>query len=567
MSAVIRVRGGRPARSAGSTRRARIGHSRWAVLGGFAVAAVLLFAVAPAVLTPFRLDLLGKYLCYAIVAVGIGLAWGRGGMLTLGQGVFFGIGAYLMAMHLKLADAGPERDARLHGADLVGPACPAGGSRSGPGWSRCWRSCCCPRWSRACSASRRSAAGSAAPTSRSCRQALAAAFAILLVGNPKSTGGSTGLNNFRGFFGFNLYDPLNKQMLFFIAVRRAAGDGRAGPPAHGQPLRRAAGGLPRLRGARALPRLRPGERQDRGLHGRGVHGGHRRGALRADRRHRLAQRRGHRPVDRLPHRRGDRRADDVARAGARRDRGGLGGHDALGVDPLGLDLHPGLPVHAGHRVPAGRPGVAAGGGGGRAGAAARPPPPSPVPVDPAAGDGGGEGREQGLPGDHRPHGLLRRVRGRRRRGPVRAARRPALPHRTERRGQDHADRRRVRAGAGHRARRTFGGRELIGQKVHRIARLGVGRTFQTATVFEELTVLQNLDIAAGRPARRADAAAPRGPGCPTRSRRRWRRSGSPSSPTIARRASCRTGRSSGSRSGCCWCRTRSCSCSTSRWPG
>jgi urea transport system ATP-binding protein len=43
----------------------------------------------------------------------------------------------------------------------------------------------------------------------------------------------------------------------------------------------------------------------------------------------------------------------------------------------------------------------------------------------------------------------------------------------------------------------FAGRELIGQKVHRIARLGVGRTFQTATVFEELSVLQNLDIAAG----------------------------------------------------------------------
>jgi len=45
--------------------------SRWAVLGGFVVAAVLLFAVAPLVLTPFRLDLLGKYLCYAMVAVGL----------------------------------------------------------------------------------------------------------------------------------------------------------------------------------------------------------------------------------------------------------------------------------------------------------------------------------------------------------------------------------------------------------------------------------------------------------------------------------------------------------------
>ncbi|MGW1673004.1 urea ABC transporter ATP-binding protein UrtD [Streptomyces sp. NPDC002324] len=43
----------------------------------------------------------------------------------------------------------------------------------------------------------------------------------------------------------------------------------------------------------------------------------------------------------------------------------------------------------------------------------------------------------------------------------------------------------------------FGGEELIGRPVHRIARKGIGRTFQTATVFEELTVLQNLDIAAG----------------------------------------------------------------------
>ncbi|MFD5568633.1 urea ABC transporter ATP-binding protein UrtD [Streptomyces cadmiisoli] len=43
----------------------------------------------------------------------------------------------------------------------------------------------------------------------------------------------------------------------------------------------------------------------------------------------------------------------------------------------------------------------------------------------------------------------------------------------------------------------FDGTELLGRSVHRIARSGIGRTFQTATVFEELTVLQNLDIAAG----------------------------------------------------------------------
>ena len=43
----------------------------------------------------------------------------------------------------------------------------------------------------------------------------------------------------------------------------------------------------------------------------------------------------------------------------------------------------------------------------------------------------------------------------------------------------------------------FGGQELLGRDVHRIARMGIGRTFQTAAIFEGLSVLQNLDIAAG----------------------------------------------------------------------
>ncbi len=68
---------------------------------------MVLFVLAPAGLSDFRLSLLARFLCVAMVAVGIGLAWGQGGMLVMGQGVFFGLGAYLMAMHLKLADAGP----------------------------------------------------------------------------------------------------------------------------------------------------------------------------------------------------------------------------------------------------------------------------------------------------------------------------------------------------------------------------------------------------------------------------------------------------------------------------
>jgi urea transport system ATP-binding protein len=43
----------------------------------------------------------------------------------------------------------------------------------------------------------------------------------------------------------------------------------------------------------------------------------------------------------------------------------------------------------------------------------------------------------------------------------------------------------------------FRDRNLLDMKSHEIVRLGIGRTFQTATVFDQLTVLQNLDIAAG----------------------------------------------------------------------
>jgi ABC-type branched-subunit amino acid transport system permease subunit len=56
----------------------------------------------------FRLNLVGKYLTYAFVAVGLVMRWGYGGVLSLGQGVFFGLGGYAMAMFLKLEASDPE---------------------------------------------------------------------------------------------------------------------------------------------------------------------------------------------------------------------------------------------------------------------------------------------------------------------------------------------------------------------------------------------------------------------------------------------------------------------------
>ena len=64
--------------------------------------ALLLIFVAPAVLAGFRLNLLGRFLALAIVALGIDLIWGYTGLLSLGHGIFFALGGYAIAMHLKL---------------------------------------------------------------------------------------------------------------------------------------------------------------------------------------------------------------------------------------------------------------------------------------------------------------------------------------------------------------------------------------------------------------------------------------------------------------------------------
>ena len=192
--------------------------SRVRALAGVAVAAVLLFAVAPALLSDFRLNLLAKFICFAIVAAGIGLAWGRGGMLTLGQGVFFGLGAYIMAMHLKIADAANRGDSV---PDLMKIA----GLRELPAY---WVPFTSPVVAilailvlpgllalvLGLGVFKRKVKGAYFAI---LSQALAAAFAVLLVGQP-TIGGSNGLNNFRSFFGFSLSDPANRRMLYFIAA-------------------------------------------------------------------------------------------------------------------------------------------------------------------------------------------------------------------------------------------------------------------------------------------------------------------------------------------------------------
>ncbi|MBS0149724.1 MAG: urea ABC transporter permease subunit UrtC [Nitrospira sp.] len=53
-------------------------------------------------ISDFRLNQFGKFLAFAILALGLDLIWGYCGVLSMGQGVFFGFGAYCMGMYLTL---------------------------------------------------------------------------------------------------------------------------------------------------------------------------------------------------------------------------------------------------------------------------------------------------------------------------------------------------------------------------------------------------------------------------------------------------------------------------------
>ncbi len=90
---------------------------------GVWILAALLLLVVPLTFDMFRLGLAAKYLCFAFPALGIVLIWGHAGILSLGQGVFFGLGSYMMAMFLKLeAAANPDSSSGTALAAFFGSA-------------------------------------------------------------------------------------------------------------------------------------------------------------------------------------------------------------------------------------------------------------------------------------------------------------------------------------------------------------------------------------------------------------------------------------------------------------
>lgn len=193
-----------------------LGRLNWIL---FAVVAVAL-ALAPMILSQFNINLLAKFLCYSMVAIGLGLLWGRGGVLSLGQGVFFGLGGYIMAMHMKLADAA------INGSNGVPDFMSLYGNGTLPWWWEPFRSSAVTlvaipvvpaliAWGLGAAVFKRRVKGSYFSI---LSQALVSAFALLLIGAQATTGGSNGLSDFIGFFGYSLNDPANQRTLYYLVL-------------------------------------------------------------------------------------------------------------------------------------------------------------------------------------------------------------------------------------------------------------------------------------------------------------------------------------------------------------
>jgi urea transport system permease protein len=193
------------------------GRNPWYGRIGFALVALGFLVLAPATFSDFGLNLFTKYLCYAIIAVGIGLAWGQGGMLSLGQGVFFGLGGYAMGMYLKLQAAGPGKVPDFMSWSGV-EKLPLLWKPFQYAWIALPAVVIVPMAVAAALGAmvfRRRVRGAYFAI---LTQALAAAFVILLIGQQGYTGGTNGLTNFSQAFGLDLADPTNQRLFYYITA-------------------------------------------------------------------------------------------------------------------------------------------------------------------------------------------------------------------------------------------------------------------------------------------------------------------------------------------------------------
>lgn len=181
------------------------------------IGVVALAFLAPWLISAYQLTLLGRFLAMSILAIGLVLLWGEAGVLSLGQGVFFGLGGYALAMNLKLATLGPGEIPDFmswSGRDtLPWWWAPFGNSFFAilgviivPGAVAALFS-----WL----VFRRRVGGVYFAL---ITQALALCFATLLVSEQQLTGGFNGLTDFQTFAGFDLAAPGTVRGLYWITL-------------------------------------------------------------------------------------------------------------------------------------------------------------------------------------------------------------------------------------------------------------------------------------------------------------------------------------------------------------
>lgn len=185
-------------------------------LSAYLALGVLLVLVLPTVLDPYRLNLFSKYLSLAFVAVGIVLMWGYCGILSLGQGVFFGIGGYLMAMFLKLEASAPDLPDFMVWSSVT----------ELPGWWAPFHSLSntligillIPAilafgFSYAIFRKRVSGVYLAIVT-----LALSLALSVLIIGSQGEIGGFNGITNFSTLLGMDIIEDESKAVLYYIQL-------------------------------------------------------------------------------------------------------------------------------------------------------------------------------------------------------------------------------------------------------------------------------------------------------------------------------------------------------------
>ncbi|MDD3137950.1 MAG: urea ABC transporter permease subunit UrtC [Lachnospiraceae bacterium] len=176
----------------------------------------MFLATSPFYMSSFRIGMMGKYMCFALVALGIDMIWGYAGILSLGHGVYFGIGAYCMAMHMKL---------EASGGALPDFMAWSGISKLPIFWEPFYSTGITIFLIIAAPIVIAAIIGSLTFLNRIrgvyfciLSQALAYALSTFLVGRQEYFGGSNGLTNFSTIFGFPLRAVSMKLILFYITL-------------------------------------------------------------------------------------------------------------------------------------------------------------------------------------------------------------------------------------------------------------------------------------------------------------------------------------------------------------